>query len=351
MSKVITKVPNAPPIKLADARKMLDRADTVEEVAALDEKLWLYESYVRAFLPKEAREVNELRMRAKWKLGKLLAAVERAQGARSDKDLTSSGGLMKLLKAIKLNRQTAVELQRIASMPERELDAELKAAAKIDAMTTLAALLRRARPFWFKENRERKHREIAEHASDANGGGKLGPFPLIYADPPWAFETFSESGLGRGPEQHYPTMTVDEIADFKVRGVTIDELAAKDAALFLWTTAPCLRQSFSVLDAWGFEYSTHGVWIKHKMTTGYVFRGKHEVLIYAKRGKMPAPDFARPSVFEYPAGKHSAKPPEIRKIIEKMYPAFGAEHRVELFGRGAIEGWTAYGNQVVQAKT
>lgn len=349
MSKAVTKIPNKPPIKLADARKLLAKADTVEKVADLDVKLGLYENYVRAFLPKEARDVNELRMRAKWKLGRLLAAIERAQGARSDKDLTSSVGLTKLIKGIKLNRQAAVELQRIAAMPEKDLEAEFREAVKADVLTTLAGLLRRARPYWFKENRERKHREIAEEASHSNGGGKLGPYPLIYADPPWKFEPFGPAGEGRGAEMHYPTLTLDEIMDFGVRGVPINELAANDAALFMWATAPMLPEALQVMAAWGFEYKSHAVWVKQRMGMGYVFRGKHELLLYGKRGKMPAPAFAPSSELKGAMGRHSAKPATVRKMLEKMYPAFDAEHRMELFGRGIIEGWSAYGNQAIQA--
>jgi N6-adenosine-specific RNA methylase IME4 len=66
----------------------------------------------------------------------------------------------------------------------------------------------------------------------------------------------------------------------------------------------------------------------------------------SKRGNMPAPQYQPPSVFLYPRGEHSAKPPEIRIEIEKMYPDFDAATRCELFYRkadGEIDGWTTYG--------
>jgi len=40
-----------------------------------------------------------------------------------------------------------------------------------------------ARPYWY--NRERKHRSIHDHAIDNMVLDSPGPFPLIYADPPW----------------------------------------------------------------------------------------------------------------------------------------------------------------------
>ena len=45
--------------------------------------------------------------------------------------------------------------------------------------------------------------------------GALGPFSLIYADPPWKWGHFgerdkeNERGKGRTPDQHYPTLTYD----------------------------------------------------------------------------------------------------------------------------------------------
>ncbi len=40
--------------------------------------------------------------------------------------------------------------------------------------------------------------------------------------------------------------------------------------------------------------------------------------LYGTRGNMPAPQYLPPSIFRYPRGEHSAKPPEIRAEIEKM---------------------------------
>jgi N6-adenosine-specific RNA methylase IME4 len=88
------------------------------------------------------------------------------------------------------------------------------------------------------------------------------------------------------------------------------------------------------------------VWVKDKLGLGFVFRNKHEVLLYGTRGNMPAPQYQPPSVFEYPRGEHSAKPPEIRQIIERMYPDFSARNRLELFARDKAENWTSYGFEV-----
>ena len=173
------------------------------------------------------------------------------------------------------------------------------------------------------------------------------PFPsnrryaVIYADPPWHFEVYNEeSGIEHAAANHYSTMSLDEI-----RALPIPSLASPDAALFMWTTVPHLRESFQVLDAWGFEYKTNIVWVKDKIGLGYFVRNQHELLLVATRGDMPSPSPANrpPSVISAPRREHSRKPDEAYEIIERMYPTLP---KIELFARQTRSGWAAWGNEV-----
>src|SRR5262249_45248103 len=125
----------------------------------------------------------------------------------------------------------------------------------------------------------------------------------------------------------------------------IPSLASPDAALFMWTTVPHLRESFQVLDAWGFEYKTNIVWVKDKIGLGYFVRNQHELLLVATRGDMPSPSPANrpPSVISAPRREHSRKPDEAYEIIERMYPTLP---KIELFARKTGAGWAAGGNEV-----
>ena len=76
-------------------------------------------------------------------------------------------------------------------------------------------------------------------------------YSVIYADPPWRYKVYSKKGLGRSAESHYPTMRLEDI-----KALPIGELAAKDCALFMWITFPCMQEAFQVLEAWGFQYKT-----------------------------------------------------------------------------------------------
>jgi N6-adenosine-specific RNA methylase IME4 len=105
----------------------------------------------------------------------------------------------------------------------------------------------------------------------------------------------------------------------------------------------------AVMERWGFEFKASAVWIKNREGQALVFWNRHEILLYGTRGNMPGPQYQPESVFEYPRGIHSAKPPEIRAEIERMYPDFDARTRLELFARDAAPGWTARGFEAFPA--
>lgn len=97
-------------------------------------------------------------------------------------------------------------------------------------------------------------------------------FNLIYADPPWKYR-YSRS-KSRRIENHYDTMTLQNIKDLPVQ-----QIIADDCVLFLWATAPKLLEALEVLQAWGFGYRTCAVWDKEIIGMGYYFRGQHELLL------------------------------------------------------------------------
>jgi N6-adenosine-specific RNA methylase IME4/ParB-like chromosome segregation protein Spo0J len=164
-------------------------------------------------------------------------------------------------------------------------------------------------------------------------------FPVLYADPPWRFETWSEGGQQKAAEMHYPTATVAELATMPVC-----EIAARDAVLFMWAVPASFIEALDLVRAWGFTFKTFAVWVKPHIACGHWFRGQHEPLIVATRGNMPPPPELHSSVFEGNAPRcHSAKPNSVRDWIASAYPDVG---KIELFARTAASGWFAWGNQV-----
>jgi N6-adenosine-specific RNA methylase IME4 len=163
-----------------------------------------------------------------------------------------------------------------------------------------------------------------------------GEFDVIYADPPWKYD-FSETTT-REIENQYETMETHEIAGMKIP-------AAKNSVLFLWATAPKLREALSVMQSWGFEYKTHAIWDKELIGMGYWFRGRHELLLVGTKGEffVPEAETREASVYREKRTAHSKKPDHYYGLIEKMYPT---SHYLELFARQKHnDKWTVWGNE------
>ena len=336
--------PLKPPTNLKTLGNALARAKTPEAVLDFERQVAAYESYMRkaGFSQGDLHEVNEARMRARWRLGQMLAAITRANH-RPKKGVRAAPLFRETLDRLGLERKRAIEAQRLGMMPKIELEKLFRKMREIGDFATITWLVNEAYPYWYKERREQRHEDIKSTIRNNSTDKNLDPFPLIYADPPWHFKTYTEDGGGRLPHQHYPTLQDDDIKDFKVGGRLISEIAHKDAMLFLWCTSSNIPLALEVMEAWDFTFKASAAWDKELMGTGHIFRNQHEVLLYGDRGKVPGPVYVPPSLFRFRRGKHSAKPPEIRKVLERMYPKFTKDHRIELFARGSIPGWTTDG--------
>lgn len=171
-----------------------------------------------------------------------------------------------------------------------------------------------------------------------------GPFEVIYADCPWRYEFMKVSAWA--VERTYPTLTVPELL---AMGPAVRAISRPQSVLFLWSPSPKLPQALEVMQSWGFSYRSSLVWVKHKNRAGmgYWLRVGHELLLVGTREKAspPPPERRFPSVMEVKKGKHSAKPGEVRTLIEAMFPA---ARRIELFARGvAPEGWVFWGDEAL----
>jgi N6-adenosine-specific RNA methylase IME4/ParB-like chromosome segregation protein Spo0J len=203
-------------------------------------------------------------------------------------------------------------------------------------------ILAAAKSIRAEKARVRYAARVARIAEVSAGNAELpsARYPVIYADPAWDYKLYNETtGSARAAAEHYPTMKLEDICALDVAGI-----ATPDAILFMWTTAPHLQESFEVLAAWGFEYKTHAVWVKHAQGLGFFVRGQHELLLIATKGNIPCPlPSNRPSsVIEAPRREHSRKPDEAYELIERMYPELP---KIELFARNARDGWACWGNQ------
>jgi N6-adenosine-specific RNA methylase IME4 len=134
-----------------------------------------------------------------------------------------------------------------------------------------------------------------------------------------------KTGMDRAADNHYPTMTLDQIK-------ALNPPAAKNCVLLLWVTQPMLRAGIEVMDTWGFEYKSTCIWAKHRVGTGHWFRNKHEQLLVGVKGDIPAPAAGEQfvSLIEALAGRHSQKPEAFAEMITEYFPTM---LKLEMFYR------------------
>ena len=199
------------------------------------------------------------------------------------------------------------------------------------------------------ERAKERHAKQIEHGCTvddltalANSGKR---FSVIYADPPWPWETFGPGGRIRSCADHH----YDLASIVGIKALPVAALAADDCALLIWGTWPRLPDVLDVIGAWGFQYKTSAfVWIEKTATgnlhtgMGYYTRSNSEFCLLATKGspKRVAEDVHQ--VVLAPVGEHSAKPEEVRRKIQRLFPG----PYLELYGRGLAPGWTVWGNEI-----
>ena len=191
-----------------------------------------------------------------------------------------------------------------------------------------------------KRREERQKRHIEQGRSSVPPPNVDAPtFRVIYADPPWRYDQSGLVDWGMA-EDHYPTMSLDEL-----KALPVAKMALPDSVLFLWATSPMLADALDLMAAWGFTYKSSIVWDKGRPFLGSYVHISHELLLIGTRGSCVADvKHTAGSVFRIPSGKHSAKPEEFRALIDSLY-TFG--NRIELFRRGDVpDGWHVWGNEV-----
>lgn len=165
-------------------------------------------------------------------------------------------------------------------------------------------------------------------------------YGVIYADPPWRFNVYSDKGKGRSAEAWYDTMNTQDIKDLPVANMALD-----DCVLLMWVTDPFLRIGFDVIESWGFAYKTVGFyWVKTPTSwfgTGYWTRANPEQCLLATRGSPHRRNADVPKLIGAPRREHSRKPDEMYGRIERL--CFGPY--LELFARQTIPGWDHIGNE------
>ena len=173
-------------------------------------------------------------------------------------------------------------------------------------------------------------------------------YQIIYCDPPWDYKGQKQhNGKGKkttgGASSHYSTMKLKEL---KLLKPMISDWADDNCLIFMWTSSPHLDQAIDLMKSWGFSYATIAfIWDKVRINPGFYTMSQCEICLVGKKGKIPQPRGARniKQFLSFEREKHSKKPNEIRRRIEKMFPS---QNKIELFAREKHLGWDCWGNEI-----
>ena len=161
-------------------------------------------------------------------------------------------------------------------------------------------------------------------------------YPTIVADPPWPI--LGPGGSTSRVKPPYPIMQVEQIKLLRV-----DQVAAADAHLYLWTTQRFICQARQVAEAWGFSPAILHVWCKPGLGAGARFRPNAEYFWFCERGYNRLPITRRDvgTWHSWPRGAHSAKPAPFFELVESVSPG----PYLELFARNERRGWHSWGDE------
>lgn len=189
-------------------------------------------------------------------------------------------------------------------------------------------------------------------------------YSILYADPNWTFDTYSEKGQTRGAVLQYNTDPIVTIASLPV-----SRIANPNSILFMWVNGPRLFDAEIVMESWGFKYKSIAfVWVKltkdetgFPIGNGYWTRQNPEICVYGyhkeyldyeeadicllgTKGHPKRIDASVPTTVYAPRGsRHSQKPAIVR---DKIVQLVGDLPRIELYATEKVKGWDAWGNEI-----
>lgn len=323
-----------------DAARMLSQATTIDEIKDIRDKAEAIRAYYRQVgAGLEAQNAAaKIKIMSERKIGELLAS----SGLRPGRPKNGNTMLPLSLDDLGIEKMQSSRWQQMASVPAAAFEGHVAKSESEGRELTSSSVLKLAKKSTPEVPVSQASPEVAAGCfSDLqeliDDGKKYG---CIYADPPWKY---SNKATRANVEAIYDG-TMDIAA---LKAMRVEDLAADDAHLHLWTTNAFMPYAFGLMEKWGFEYRSCFVWVKPQMGIGNYWRVSHEFMLLGIRGD--AKRFNNHSQMSWRSidrTKHSAKPDEIRDTLRLVSPG----PYLELFGRKAVSGWDVFGNQIETAE-
>lgn len=134
-----------------------------------------------------------------------------------------------------------------------------------------------------------------------------------------------------------------------IKALPVADAAEKGAHLYIWTINAYVERTYELARAWGFKPSTLLTWCKppNGIGLGGTYSLTTEYILFARRGTCKALQRVDTTWWQWPRGRHSAKPEAFLDIVEQVSPA----PRLEMFARRARFGWDYWGNESLGTAT
>lgn len=318
---------------IASARAQIEQARSIDDLREIRDKA----EAIRAYM-KQAGEslvvqnqAAEIKVRAERRAGELLAGMDGMGEHGGDRKSSCTTKLDDL----GLSKSQSHRWQTIASIPEDTFEAFIDDTASSKKEITSVGLYKLGKQLRAREPKDAPQLIHEDCTDDLATFVKAGiRFGTIYADPAWKY---GNQGTRAATNDHYETMTIDEICALPVK-----DLVADNAHLHLWTTNAFLFEAKAVMEAWGFTYKSVMLWCKPQMGIGNYWRVSHEFLLFGLRGDAPFRDRGQMSWVVADRLEHSQKPGIFRDKVQDV--SHGPY--LEMFARTTAPGWSSWGNQI-----
>ena len=237
-----------------------------------------------------------------------------------------------LSKVANVSHDTIAKVKKIQAQASEEVKAKLST-GEVSINSAYQEIKKEEK----KKNRLEKIEEIKQEISKGLKAPN-GLYDVIAIDPPWEYserggsssKSFEDNGNRGGVD--YPTMTVEELKKIKIP-------SKNDCVIFLWTTHAFLKDSFDLLNAWGFNYKATIVWDKVKMGMGRNIRMQVEFCLLATKGNPILNGSGERDIITEPRREHSRKPEAFYTKVNNMT----AGYKLDYFAREKRENWFTYG--------
>jgi N6-adenosine-specific RNA methylase IME4 len=166
----------------------------------------------------------------------------------------------------------------------------------------------------------------------------------VVADPPWTPSLHANNPRRAtldkaGPQKHYETLSLEAI-------ISMGPETEDQAHLWLWVINQHVDWGYEVARAWGFEPQQMITWKKPGLGAGR-FQSNTESCLICRKGQRQGNPFGMTggTGVDWPRGRHSEKPDQFYRLVEKVSPG----PYLEMFCRRPQPGWMVHGNQINEA--